>query len=72
MLQLKPQKAGLRTNDIVFVGVIPRGSAEDMNPNLLLGGRRSLVVDCAPADVNQKGPEFGRPLKGAAGHHPAH
>src|SRR5580658_2141894 len=57
VLQLHPQYAGLRTNNIVFVRVVARRAAVYVNRNLRFGGLFRLVLSSTTAYVEKERPK---------------
>ena len=67
VLQFHPQQPSLRPDNVVFVWVVTGRSIIHADRDLLFGCRFRLVVEGAPADVEEECPQPRRLLKGAAG-----
>lgn len=66
MLELHPQYASLRPDDIVVIRAIAGRSAVDVNPDLLLCRLFGFVFESATTDVEKECTESRRLLEGDA------
>src|ERR1700722_13503920 len=72
MLELHPQHAGLRANDVVVIRVVARPSTVDVNRDLRFRGLFGLVLSSTSAHVEEERPQTRRFFEGDAGGDPAH